>query len=131
MCRNNACLISIAISIVLAVAAAIAFFIGELPGIIAFVIATLILAALGALSIILVKGYRDNYCLCNNGICLVIGIAGTLLLGIIALSITLTVGVILSAILIGLLGFFAGLTLTNLVILLLCVSKTSCGHKEC
>ena len=52
------------------------------------------------------------------------------LLGI-TLAITLTVGAVLSAILIALVGFFAGLTLTNLIALLLCVSKSSCGHKEC
>ena len=102
MCKNNTCLISVAISIIIAIALAIAFFAGVLPGIIALVIVTLILAALATLSLVLVKGYRDNWCLCDNGTCLVIGIAGTLFFGAIALAVTLTVGVILSAILIAL-----------------------------
>ena len=131
MCKNNTCLISVAISIIIAIALAIAFFAGVLPGIIALVIVTLILAALATLSLVLVKGYRDNWCLCDNGTCLVIGIAGTLFFGAIALTVTLTVGAVLSAILIALVGFFAGLTFTNLMALLLCVSKSSCGHKEC
>ena len=131
MCKSNTCLISVAISILIAIALAIAFFVGVLPGIIALIIAVLILAALATLSIILVKGYRENWCLCDNGTCLVIGIAGTLSFGTIALAITLTVGAILSAILIALVGFFAGLTLTNLISLLICVSRSSCGHKEC
>lgn len=130
MCKNNTCLISVAISIIIAIALSIAFFVGVLPGILALVIAALILAGLAALSIILVKGYRDNWCLCDNGTCLIIGTAGTLFFGTITLAITLTVGAVLSAILIALVGFFAGLTLTNLIALLLCVSKSSCGHKE-
>lgn len=131
MCKNNTCLINVVISIIIAIALAIAFFVGVLPGIIALVVALLILSALATLSVVLIKGYRDNWCLCDNGRCLILGIAGTLFFGTIALAVTLTVGTILSAILIALVGFFAGLTLTNLIALLLCVSKSSCGHKEC
>ena len=131
MCRNNTCLISVAISIVLAIALAIAFFAGVLPEIIGLVIASLILALVSTIVIVLVKGYRQDYCLCDNGTCLVVGIGGTLLLGAISLAVTLTVGAILSTILIALVGFFAALTLTNLIALLFCVSKANCGHKEC
>lgn len=131
MCKNNTCLISVAISIIIAIALSISFFVGVLPGILALVIAALILAGMGIVTITLVKGYRDNWCLCDNGICLITGIAGTLFFGAIALAVTLTVGAILSTILIALFGFFVGLTLTNLIALLICVSKSSCGHKDC
>jgi len=131
MCKNNTCLISVVISIIIAIALAIAFFVGVLPGILAVVVSALILAVVAVLSIILVNGYRDNRCLCDNGICLIVGIAGTILFGIVSLAVTLTVGAILPTVLIALLGFFAGLTLTNLIALLICVAKSSCGHKEC
>lgn len=132
MCKkNNTCLVSVALSIILAIAAALAFFAGVLPGIIALVVASLILAAVATLVIVLVKEYRQDWCLCDNGVCLVVGIVGTLLFGTIALAVTLTVGAILSAILIALVGFFAALTLTNLIALLICVSKNNCSHKEC
>ncbi len=131
MCKNNTCLISIAISILIAIALSIAFFVGVLPGVLALIIAFLVLASLSTLVIVLVKGYRDNWCLCDNGTCLIVGIAGTLFFGTIALAVTLTFGAILSAILIALVGFFTGLTFTNLIALLICVSKSSCGHKDC
>ena len=132
MCKtNNSCLISVAISIVLAIASALAFFGGFLPGIISFVIAALILTALTALVIALVKGYRQDFCLCNNGICMVAGIIGTLLFGLIALAVELEAGFALPAILIGLLSFFAALVLSSLTDLLICLTRSTCGHKEC
>ena len=132
MCKNNnTCFISIAISIVLAIAAALAFFGGFLPGIIAFVIATLILSALATLTMVLVRGYRQDYCICDNGACLVVGISGTLLFGLIALAVEIEAGFSLPALLIGIVSFFAALVLTNLIALLICMAKNTCGHKEC
>ena len=131
MCKYNTCLVSIVLSILIAIASSIAFYVGALSEVIALVIISLILALVSIMSFILVKGYRDNWCLCNNGMCLITGIAGTILFGTIALTITLTVGAVFSAIIIALVGFFAGLTLTSLITLLYCVSKSTCNYKEC
>ena len=131
MCKNSTCYLSIAISIITSITMAIAFYIGALPGIIFLVIASLILAALATLTIVLYKGYKDNWCLCSNGFCLSIGIAGAFLFGIPALVVTLTVGTILSTLLIALVGFFLGLTFVNLIALLLCVSKSCYIQNNC
>ena len=132
MCKkNNTCQISLAVSILVAIIVALAFFNGLLPGIASFIIATLILAALATLVIVLVKGNREDYCLCDNGTCLSMGIAGTLFFGAIALTIELTIGTILTTILIGFLGFFSALILINLIVLLICISNNSCKKNEC
>ena len=132
MCKNNnTCLIAMAVSIIIAIAVALAFFNGFLPGIIFFVIASLILAGIATLVMVLVKGYRQDYCLCDNGVCMSVGIAGSLFFGAVALTIALTIGTILDTILIGLVGFFSALVLINLLVLLICISKNSCFKNEC
>lgn len=132
MCnRNNACLVSVAISLVIGVIAALTFFFALLPGISTFIIMALVLAAIAIFALLLANGRKEDWCLCKNGICLVIGIAGTIAFGIIASLVTLVTGSILFAVLIGLVGFFAALILSNLVVLLICVVESNCSCKNC
>lgn len=131
MCnRNNTCLVSVAISLVIGVIAALTFFFALLPGISTFIIIALILAAIAIFAVLLTNGKKEDWCLCKSGICLVVGIAGTIAFGIIASLVTLVTGSIAFAVLIGLVGFFAALTLSNLVVLLICIAEANCSCKN-
>lgn len=131
MCRNNTCLATIAISLVIGILAGIVFFGALLPGIVTIIIIGLLLATVSIFAILLIKGRKEELCLCEYGTCLVIGIFGTIVTGIIALSLVLLTGSILFAVLIGLFGVFLVLTLLNLALILLCVVRTNCSCGYC
>jgi hypothetical protein len=122
----SACLlIGITLSIIFGVIVGILFFIGYVP-----LIETAVWIAFGiaafALAILLISAIFSNRekvykCLRANAGALLTGIIGTLITAIAALSIILTPGSVLIAILIGLGAIFLGVTLTALVCLILCL----------
>lgn len=127
MCnRDCKCLTTIFISLLLGVLIGFAFFIGVISGITAALIIALVLAAFGILTILLGRGRKDNYCICDDGRCLLLGIFGTIVTATIALSITLATGSIGFAILIGAVGFFAVVTLLGIINVLFCIIRTDC-----
>jgi hypothetical protein len=122
----SACLlIGITLSIIFGVIVGILFFFGYVP-----LIETAVWIAFGiaafALAILLISAIFSNRekvykCLRANAGALLTGIIGTLITAIAALSIILTPGSVLIAILIGLGAIFLGVTLTALVCLILCL----------
>jgi len=134
MCKNDCgCLISLVISSILG---AIVGFIAFTTGIIgittviwiAFGLAVGALVLLAILSV--VTSGKEQRCICNNGTCLAIGAIGTIIAAIIALAITITTGVIATAVLIGLGVLFLGLTLFGLLSLILCLVDAACMCRE-
>lgn len=129
MCMKQCgCVLSIILSAIIGIIVGVLFFLGNIANIITFV---WIAFGISAVSLILlnVVGTSErnkSYCICKNGSCLLLGAVGSMILSLIALGLTLSIGVISIAILIGFLGLFTALTLVSLFTLTLCVVKSNC-----
>lgn len=134
MCnRDCGCLLSVVISVFIGIIIGVLFFFAFIPAIttvvwIAFGIAVFALALL--LTISAFGGPKAGKCVCANGGCLLAGIIGTIITAIAALAITLTTGVVLIAILIGLGGFFFSLLLISLIGFIDCLIDVNCRCRD-
>ncbi len=93
--RNNNCVLILAIAAVLGIIVGVVAFNVAIPGIIIAIGVALAFTALILLLLtgIVVKGKNNNNeCLCNYTRCLSLGIVGTIITGVIALSITIVTG---------------------------------------
>ena len=119
-------LFNVAISVIIAIIIALIHFYGYLPNIIFSIIFSLILA-LVSLAILAILSSSDNGLTRNslnkNISPILFGIIGNILLCLLSLTIKLSSGNILSAILIGLSIFFMILNLLSLFVILYCSNK--------
>lgn len=132
MCNSNNCLAAIIIGVIAGVIIGLLFFFALIPGIITAIIVALIFAAISLILITIIAAFVEKdkeKCVCKDGKCIVIGSLGTIVLGIIALAITLTTGSVGVAILIGLLGAFLVETLISVLFLGLCLVKANCKKR--
>lgn len=121
------CILILAISAVLGIIVGVVAFSVTIPGIIIAISVTLALAVLIlALLTGLVAKIEDYYCLCNYAKCLALGIIGTVITGVIALSATIVTASVGIAILLGLLTAFGLTTLLSFVGLILCIINQNC-----
>ena len=132
--RNNNCILILAIAAILGIIVGVVAFNVTIPGII---IAIGVALAFTALILLLfsyvvtkVKG-NENECLCNYARCLSLGIVGTIITGVIALSATIVTASVAIAILLGLLTAFALTTLLSFVGLILCIAEKDCFRCSC
>lgn len=133
MCNKKyacGCLIAVIISII--ISAIVASFIPGLTvaGVTTGVIVALIFAAVSLLYLAILSLDRNDKCVCENGKCLVLGALGTILTGIIALTITLTLTATLTIVLLALVTFFFVLNLISTAILFFCLTncKKMCDY---
>lgn len=130
MCKANCgCSIIIAIATILGIIIGILYFIGAIAtvGIALGVILAFSALALVLITIIAVFARAGSMrCVCKYGTCTVIGSAISIILTIIALSIGLATGSIGIAILIGAISAAFIVTLVSVVLLLLCLVRSSC-----
>lgn len=135
-CNFSACsCISILIAVLFGVAIGILFFFDLIPAAIvttwiAFGVAIFALAVLiiGVLFAAASSSGALIRCLCSNAVCLLVGIIGTLITTIIALSIDLATGVVGIALLFGVGAFFFLLTVIALIALILCIVCRLCSR---
>ena len=124
-CNCTCLVIGIALSVIFGIIIGIIFYLGLVPLIttgiwIAFGVAVLALVFLLS-SVLFTARVKVFKCLCLSLGALLIGILGTILTAVGALSITLVTGSILIAILIGLGALFFGLVLAALTCIILCI----------
>ncbi len=141
MCNGKGCgfqacgCLGILISIVIGAIVGVLFAFGFIPFIvvsvwIAFGIAAVVLILLIA-GLYLASAHSCSplsKCLCQNGICLMVGAIGTLITALAALSIVLTPGSILVAALIALGALFFALTILSLISFIVCLVKKLCNN---
>lgn len=130
MCTKN-CAISVILSVILGIIIGGLFSAGLITVITAGIIIALIFAAIALLYLIIaIKGSDDKKCLCNNGVCVLVGSIGSIITGVIGLSVTLTTA-FLGILLVGLIGFFFALTVISIFLLFLCLLKNKCYNNYC
>lgn len=123
------CLITLLIGIVFGIIVGYNAYITLIPGIvtaiwIAFGIG---IGALVLLAIVALKACgKKEKCICKNGKCIAIPAVGTIITSIIGLSITITTGSVLIAVLIGLGTLFLTMTILGLLNLVLCLVDENC-----
>lgn len=127
------CLIATLVAVIFGFIIGILFFLGFIPLIviaiaIALGFATLILILLTLISAF---GKREiDRCICFKGKCVLIATLGTILTATAALSIILIAGVIINAVLVGIVAGFAIMTIVTLYQLIACIIKTNCKCRE-
>ena len=132
--KDNNCILILAIVAVLGIIVGVVAYNVVIPGII---IAISIALALTALILLLLTGVvikskgNDNECLCSYIKCLGLGIVGTIITGVISLSVTIVTASVAIAILLGLLTAFALTTLLSFVGLILCIVLKDCYRCPC
>lgn len=131
MCTKN-CAISIILSAIIGIVIGGLFSTGAIVSITTGIIVALIFAAVSLLSLVItvsLKGRGEEKCLCNNGPCALLGAIGTVITGVIGLSITLTTA-FTSILLVGFIGFFFTLTVISTLLLVMCLLLNKCT-KDC
>ena len=132
--KDNNCILILAIAAVLGIIVGVVAYNVAIPGIIIAISVALALTALILLLltgiVIKVKG-NESECLCNYAKCLSLGIVGTIITGVIALSVTIVTASVAIAILLGLLTAFALTTLLSFVGLVLCIALKDCYRCSC
>lgn len=131
MCTKN-CAISIILSAIIGIVIGGLFSTGAIASITTGIIVSLIFAAISLLSLVItvsLKGRGEEKCLCNNGPCALLGAIGTVITGVIGLSITLTTA-FTSILLVGFIGFFFTLTVISTLLLVMCLLLNKCT-KDC
>ena len=123
--------LGVVLSILFGVAAGFLFFSGLLPTVIFGAIGASVVALVALIlfwvSLINKKPYNDTDCACENFGLLLTGAIGTLITSFIVFSVTLVAASPIFAILIGLLAFFAALTLVGIVSYLACLADCDDG----
>lgn len=121
------CILILAIAAVLGIIVGVVSFNVVIPGIIIAISITLALAALIlVLLTALVVKVKEYDCLCNYSKCLALGIVGTVITAVIALSATIVTASVAIAILLGLLTAFGLTTLLSFIGLILCIINKNC-----
>ena len=138
MCKNNVCILPIAISVLLGIVIGVLFYAGTITTDI-IAVPILIATAFAAVSLILLyitavfsNKKEIKECVCEYGKCLFLGGTITLIIGFIALIFTATIatGSILSAILIGAGAFGIVLNIISFFDLFVCLVKNNCYIKN-
>lgn len=131
--KNCNCIIISAISAVLGIIAGVITYFVTIPGIITAVWIAFGLSAgiLALLTYLTTKVDRnESRCLCDYVYCIPIGIAGTIVLSLVALAVGIVAGSIIRAIIIGLGVAFAFTMLFSFIGLIICLIKTNCRCME-
>lgn len=138
MCRNNVCILPLAVSIILGIVIGALFFAGTIavgiitvPLVIGIIFATITLLVL-FVTAALAKNKEVKECICDYGRCLALGGFVTLVSSFLALTFldSLVAGAIVSALLIGIFAFALILTFLSFVGLLVCLIRTNCYRKN-
>ena len=119
MCKCN-CIIDAIISLAVGIVIGLIYSTGIITG-----ITTAIWIIFGITILTLIISLINKKCTCINGSCTAIATIGSIILSIIALSITLGTSLIY-AIIIGVLGFFASFVIISLYRIITCITKESC-----
>lgn len=126
------CLIAAIISAILGIIVGFISFGTAIPGIVTVTWVALGLA-IGALVLTFTAGLnsygKEERCICKYGKCIAIGAIGTIIAAIIALAITITTGVVLISILLGLGVFFLALTIFSVLEFILCIVESNCKFR--
>lgn len=134
MCnRDCGCLLAGVISVFAGIIIGVLYYFGFIANIVTAVWVALGIAIFNLIFLILISVFGDQKalrCLCKYGECLLTGIIGTIITATAALAITLTTGSTLIAILIALVGFFAGFLILSLIYLIKCLIDINCGCRE-
>lgn len=127
------CLIAAIISAILGIIIGFISFGTVIPGIVT-VIWVAFGIGIGALVLTFIAGLnsygREERCICKHGKCIAIAAVGTIIASIIALAITITTGVVLISILLGLGTFFLALTIFSVLEYILCLVESNCKYRE-
>ena len=130
--RDCNCILILAIAAVLGIIVGVVAFNVAIPGIIIAISVTLALTALILLLLtILVVKVKEYECLCDYSKCLALGIIGTVITAVIALSVTIITASVGIAILLGLLTAFGLTTLLSFIGLILCIINKNCYKCDC
>lgn len=123
MCRNNSCLIALTLGGFVGIILAALVYAGIFTNVVPFLYVTLAIGIISILYLInsLNSCCKNLICIRNNILCLLIGSIGIILASIIALSVNLTTGELLSAFLIGIISLFLTLVLITIITLIFCI----------
>lgn len=133
---EGCCLIGVVISIIVGIIIGILFAFGFIPNIVTavwiafgFAVLTLIFLVVAVFLAVYTESKILIKCLKRNISCLLVGIIGTLIFALAALSIVLNPAFVTVVILIGLGAFFTSLMLILLICFILCIVDKLCfGH---
>lgn len=132
-CNDCQCLLAVVISIIVGIALGTLYAFGFLPLVGVATIGILIFAVIGLVLLTLISvfgGSKVARCICGNGNCLLAGIIGTLIFGIISLAVIELVVTIQGIIVVALLGFFTALYIISLTTLIRCLIDVNCRCRE-
>ena len=135
-CSRGCGCINIVISVVLAIVVGVLFFFRLIPGIAIAIWVVLALAILNLIFLIAAlfiassehKHSALTKCLCSHGICFLVGIIGTIVLCLVAISIPLIPTLIPVVIIVAIGTFFAAFMATQLIALVRCIICRLCSR---
>ncbi len=132
-CKNKSygCIIPAVISLILAVIVGVVFDAAVVTGLVALLYTILGVAAFFLITLIviaLLPTRRENYCVCENGTCLLLGSLGAIITSVITLA--LTVSTTVTAVLLGIVTFFIALAIIEFFLFILCIVNSNCTCKD-
>ena len=132
-CKKNCggCIISAIIALVLAILAGVFYDAAVVTGIVGLLYTIIGLAAFFLITLIgtiLLGKRKEDYCVCKNGTCVLIGSLGAIISS--ALTIALAVSATLTAVLIGIVTFFIVLAIIEFFLFILCQIQTNCMYHD-
>lgn len=134
LCKGN-CIVEVLISIIIGVLVGIAFSNGLIASVFNFTVGALITAAISSIILIIAifagniicKFNSFEKCICSNGICIAFAIVGTVVSGLLVLSMDLSITAILSILSVAFTAFFLGWLLLSMFSLAVCLIRSSCN----
>lgn len=127
------CLLAAVISLFIGVILGVVYYFGLLPAIATPILILVILAAVFLITLVYVgafAGSKIGRCICGNGNCLLSGIIGTIIFGIVALALELTAVTIARTVIVAIFGLFAALFITAVVIFVKCIIEANCRCRD-
>lgn len=127
------CLLAAVISLFIGVILGVVYYFGLLPAIATPILILVILAAVFLITLVYVGAFASSKigrCICGNGNCLLGGIIGTIIFGIIALALELTTVTIARTVVVAIFGLFAALFITTVVIFVKCIIEANCRCRD-
>lgn len=125
-CSTSCAFIGTAVSLIAGIVVGLLFFFGVIPFVATPLIVTLIVGAVAfagiAAAFLFARDCRVKECLCRLRGVLFVGSAGTFLASLLAQLVTLTIGSVFAAILIGLIAFFLILLISAIICLAACAA---------
>ncbi len=121
------CIISAIIALILAILAGVFYSSAVVTGIAALLYTIIGFSAFFLIALIVISLFgrkREEYCVCKNGTCVLIGSLGAIIAS--ALTIALTVSATATAVLIGIVTFFIVLAIIEFFSLIQCLVKANC-----